>query len=571
MDSQKGSVKDRLRARKLFLTYKKNKKKKEKELLKKKKQEKQMRIKAEQIRLYGKYYSKPKVFGLTVLGLFLGLFEPKNSNKKIEEKLNNIEKAQKQIFLRLEQDAYIEEVYQSIDNTYQKLEDIKKKYKRKLVLDNFNPLHKDKIINKIDQKQKELIVANEICHNKAKQIKKKESIITSNNTNISLNGKRKESINVSLNDNLDVPVKNTALANDKVLQKKQVNKTKNALPSIKTINSNMKDYSKEYSFLKSKIDQEKEYNSLFTYEFKLKQLLKRYKLELEKYSKLKEQYNLEELNDILDIETLDKFELRKSEKAIVNKINECENLLIVLENKKSVLSSNLIKNTKNDDVKKIEKKEQKSNKKPKLEEERQELKEQYDDIYMAHKMIINNIMEERKVVDKLKRKLSGQSAIVRKKSVFFSAKKFTNSILNFGFSLLPFKYFRNRRLGLLVSSVMLNNSLRTTRKILTLDAYEENYLLYNNIIKEIKTNEDYIQRTYDVCLNSLNQIQSIKTYLHSNYSMAMEYDSELLDFNSKLDRLANTLEEQMNSLENINRNYAKVHEKVKVLKNNQNY
>ena len=210
------------------------------------------------------------------------------------------------------------------------------------------------------------------------------------------------------------------------------------------------------------------------------------------------------------------------------------------------------------------KREEKKNK-PKIEEEKKELKEQFDDVYLANKMIINNIIEERRIIQKISRKISSQTPVVRKRTVFTYAKKFTGSILNFGFSLLPFRYFCNRRLGTLVSSIMLNNSLRTTRKILTINTYQENYLLYNSIINEIKTNEDYISKTYDVCLNSLSQIQNIKEYLNVNYSMSMEYDAELLEFNRQLDSLSNTLLGQINSLQNISNNYKDLHQKVKVL------
>ena len=571
MDSQKGSVKDRLRARKLFIKYKISKRKKEKELLKKKKQEEQARIRAEQIRLYGKSYSKPKVFILTIVGLLLGLITPKNSKKKIEEKLNIIEKEQKQIFLRLEQDKDIQEIYRSIDNTYQKLEDLKKYYKRKIIINSFNPLEKDKILNKIDSKQKELIVINEICHNKAKQ----ENKIVNNFTN---KESKKEAPSISLDKNKTISSNKVGISNTNTnadinsnnIKNVAVNKKDNTLLStIKTMNNNIKDYSKEFDYWKNKVTNEELYNTLFEYEFKVKQLLKEYKKMLEDYNLLKEQYNIESLEDILDIDIIDKFELRKNEKTILNKIDACEKLLVTIENKKQLLSSkiNIDKNKKEKPKTTIDnvlKREEKKNK-PKIEEEKKELKEQFDDVYLANKMIINNIIEERRIIQKISRKIGSQTPVVRKRTVFTYAKRFTGSILNFGFSLLPFRYFRNRRLGTLVSSIMLNNSLRTTRKILTINTYQENYLLYNSIINEIKTNEDYISKTYDVCLNSLSQIQNIKEYLNVNYSMSMEYDAELLEFNRQLDSLSNTLLGQINSLQNISNNYKDLHQKVKVL------
>ena len=571
MDSQKGSVKDRLRARKLFIKYKISKRKKEKELLKKKKQEEQARIRAEQIRLYGKSYSKPKVFILTIVGLLLGLITPKNSKKKIEEKLNIIEKEQKQIFLRLEQDKDIQEIYRSIDNTYQKLEDLKKDYKRKIIINSFNPLEKDKILNKIDSKQKELIVINEICHNKAKQ----ENKIVNNFTN---KESKKEAPSISLDKNKTISSNKVGISNTNTnadinsnnIKNVAVNKKDNTLLStIKTMNNNIKEYSKEFDYWKNKVTNEELYNTLFEYEFKVKQLLKEYKKMLEDYNLLKEQYNIESLEDILDIDIIDKFELRKNEKTILNKIDACEKLLVTIENKKQLLSSkiNIDKNKKEKPKTTIDnvlKREEKKNK-PKIEEEKKELKEQFDDVYLANKMIINNIIEERRIIQKISRKIGSQTPVARKRTVFTYAKRFTGSILNFGFSLLPFRYFRNRRLGTLVSSIMLNNSLRTTRKILTINTYQENYLLYNSIINEIKTNEDYISKTYDVCLNSLSQIQNIKEYLNVNYSMSMEYDAELLEFNRQLDSLSNTLLGQINSLQNISNNYKDLHQKVKVL------
>ena len=571
MDSQKGSVKDRLRARKLFIKYKISKRKKERELLKKKKQEEQARIKAEQIRLYGKSYSKPKVFILTIVGLLLGLITPKSSKRKIEEKLNIIEKEQKQIFLRLEQDKDVKEIYRSIDNTYQKLEDLKKVYKRKIIINNFNPLEKDKILNKIDSTQKELIVINEICHNKAKQENKMVNDFTNKEP-------KKEAPSISLDKNKTISSNKVGISNTNAnadinsnnIKNVAVNKKDNTLLStIKTMNNDIKEYSKEFDYWKNKVTNEELYNTLFEYEFKLKQLLKEYKKMLEDYNLLKEQYNIESLEDILDIDIVDKFELRKNEKTILNKIDACEKLLVTIENKKQFLSSKIgvDKNKKEKPkttIDNILKKEEKKNK-PKIEEDKKELKEQFDDVYLANKMIINNIIEERRIIQKISRKIGSQTPVVRKRTVFTYAKRFTGSILNFGFSLLPFRYFRNRRLGTLVSSIMLNNSLRTTRKILTINTYQENYLLYNSIINEIKTNEDYISKTYDVCLNSLSQIQNIKEYLNVNYSMSMEYDAELLEFNRQLDSLSNTLLGQINSLQNISNNYKDLHQKVKVL------
>ena len=80
MPNQKGNLKDRLRSWNLFLKYKITMaKKKQADKKRKKKLEKEIK-KNLQISASGKYYSKPKIVGLTITGLFLGVFESK-SNK----------------------------------------------------------------------------------------------------------------------------------------------------------------------------------------------------------------------------------------------------------------------------------------------------------------------------------------------------------------------------------------------------------------------------------------------------------------------------------------------------------
>ena len=79
MSTQKGGLKDRIRSWNIFLKYKFQILKKTKEERKIKKRIEKEKKKNLQINASGKYYSKPKILWLTIIGVLLGIFERKNN------------------------------------------------------------------------------------------------------------------------------------------------------------------------------------------------------------------------------------------------------------------------------------------------------------------------------------------------------------------------------------------------------------------------------------------------------------------------------------------------------------
>lgn len=574
MPNQKGSVKDRLRARFRFLQYKKIKKKQEKQFLKRQKELEKERIKAEQIRLYGRSYNKVQVFGYALLGLLIGIFTPKSSPKKIINELNDIQKNMDDIVLALEQDQNIQIVYDKIDRTYQELDDLKKNHQTRLVADSFRPTRENSWLKVIDEKQKELEIFNQICHKREKQ--SSNDIHSKNFANNGSNNKlspmrhvvgiaKKEEMNYS-NQSLETKAlfkeENKENAQDQAI-------TLEPLKGVKKMNEDLKEYNKQLERLEEQVKEQNSYAGLYDCEFKLKQLKMRISKILEEYELLKEQFNLEKLEEVIDIDVIDKYELRKDETKVIVKIEKCENLLQVIEIKKANLGVS-IKNVSSketvveEDKKEKVKEEQQIKQEEKKKEEKEKLEEQFEDIYLANKMIVDQIVKEKRAIDKLKRQLYRQPVPVRKRSVFFYAKRFTTSILNFGFSFLPFKYFRNRMLGTFVTGVMLNNSIRSVRRIFSTDEQEIGYLFYQDMLKQIRTNQDYIYHLTKVCSDSLVQISEIKTHLALHYSMIREYDAPLTEFYNELEQLEGQLTSQLEDLQRTNKSYEEVKQKVKI-------
>lgn len=559
MPNQKGSVKDRLRSRYYFLRYKKAKKKQEKEFFKRKKKLEKERIKAEQIRMYGKSYNEFQVFGLTILGLVVGLFTPKGSTKKVTDELKIIEKSINQIVLKLEKDKEIWQVYQDIDNVYQKLENVKMNYKKRLIIDSFCPNQEKPLLKVIDKKQKELEVLNDVCRTKEQQ-QRKSMPITEN----------------------QFPTKNEKELEPSLLQKskpKYLQKEDNSsltsvkklridepLMTVKKINTDLEEYDKEMLLLQNKIEETKDYSVLFDYEFKIKQLKIRIQELWENYDKLKEEYQLEELENILDIDIFDKYGLRKDDKKILARLEECKSLLKEIERKKVLLSEK--KQITATEKEKREAEQTYKDEQIKMNEEnkkrKENLDEKIDEFYLSNKMVLDHILKEKKTIDKIKRQLSNQSPLVRKRSIFFYTKRVTTSILNFGISFLPFRFFKNRFAGALVSGIMINNSLRTVRRIFTIKQQEIPYIYYQNLVSEIHSNQDYIHHLSLVCEDSLSQVAEIREYLTLHYSMIRDYDAELVSFYHELDKIELQLNSQIHELEEMHENYDILKNKIKV-------
>lgn len=566
MPNQKGSIKDRLKARFRFLQYKKLSKKKEKELLKRKKTLEKERIRAEQIRLYGKSYNKVQVFGFTVLGLLIEIFTPKSSKGKVETKLEVVEKDINQIVLKLENDKDLDHIADNIDNTYQKLEDLKKEHRNKLIINSFISNKTGTLLENIDKKQKELHVLNDICKSRTQQKVSASFVNEKLINNKEDKGYKQE--HVSSKKNIGIGTQITYNATSKVQEFNEVENEFEPLVQVKKINEELKEYDKEIFKLKEKIDKEKAYTALYDYEFKLKQLKIRINKLLEQYEFLEEKYKyeLEKLEEIIDIEVLDEYELRKDNKGILAKFNECQQLLTVIEEKKVILSEKkrVVSNNYIDSLKKEEEIENiqdlKEEKEKKRQKEKKKIQQEFNDIYLANKMIMDNVIREKKMVERLRRQIYVQTPVLRKRSVFVYAKRFTTSILHFGLSLLPIKYFKNRFIGTFVTGVMINNSLRSVRRVLNQDV---NYLFYQDLLKEINNNQDYIDRTYDICIDSLGQIKSIRNYLDIHYAMLTDYNIELVEFYNELDGIQSQLIRQVKDLESIDLDYKNIKKKLK--------
>lgn len=533
MPNQKGSLKDRLRSWRLFLKYKKDQRKKLRKLKKKQKKE----IKEKQLLKTGKYYSKPKVFGLTILGLFLGLFEPKSKDRKInvEMEIVKLETKLKDKTIDIDDVKKIEQIDKVLAEKKQSNLNIGKR--------NVNDYIKRVSVIKENIKKQDVL---EVI--KSNTLKKKED--QSENQGV-------------------------AIKNDEIKTNEEVKIIKKVYVPVLEIKQLNKDLEKNYKKIKdigSKIITESEYNNLFDYEFEIKQLKLKIEDILVKYEILKQLPGFKDLENYSKIKDIDLYEIRKNDKKIKDKIDLCNQTLIQIEERKKEIiitkKSKVSLNKEPDKKEKIETKQKEVKKEPKKEENNQLF-----EITLANKIIYDNIAKEQRKVAKLERSLSKITIKRRRPTIFYYTKNLISSVFNLTFSLFPISMFKNKMLGGLVSGVMINNSLRSVRKILNPEV-KISYI-YENLEKEIASTSSYLSRMDLLLGDSLDQIKDIRQSVISKYGNDFDYQLPLASYLDELNKIENKIEFEREKVlglhQDLDKVYKKNKQKVLIIERQNNY
>lgn len=502
MPNQKGSLKDRLRSWGLYLKYKIQMKKKKKIENKYRKQMERDLKKKLQISASGKYYSKPKVVGLTIVGLLLGFFEKKSDKQESIMKIENKVK-------KLETKVDVLTFEQRIQLTNE-IEDeiIKLKFRNQ-----FNKSFKTQIPNYEIKLQK---IKN---YNDYKDHRKVENESTKKHQSIQIDE------NIRTKDNY-TPVL-----------------------EVKVINKQIKEYQKKLQKINGVIKNTTDYNSLYELEFSIKQIKLKLNDLLIKYNNLRELPGFHNLENIINIEEIDHLDLRFNSSKINDQIKICN---LYLDNIETIRKNILNKKEKNGYLKD----EKKSNINLKQQEQKKVKKEdkKIDDklleVSLANKIILDSLSNERKKLAKFQHSISKMGVRQKKKNIFYYTKNILSSIINFSMSLFPFSFFKNKFIGGLVSGIIINNSLRSARKVLNPEM-EIIYLLYNDFEKEISKTSDQLSSISYVCSDSLIQIREIRNSIYLQYGNDIEYSSLLGDYLKQLDNIEDKVLQHQQTICNL--------------------
>ena len=326
-----------------------------------------------------------------------------------------------------------------------------------------------------------------------------------------------------------------SLAVSKELFEEKNNKTTKVINKenfVKETNDTLKKVTIKIKNIETKINNVEQYNHFYDLENKLKYLRKQIELLKEKYKNISDMPNI----------NLDKYELNKIPKKIDELLQLIEKDLKVIEDKKQELLN------KKDIIPEQNNPKKQENKSTKIK------KQELDDTIKAQQMILNNIINQNKYFDDYMQKLIKSTN--KKRTILTSISDFATTVLNFTVSLLPISLFKNKLLGTLVSGIMINNSIKTMRKMLNPNL-EINYQLF---IDDYMKSKNMLYDTYDLCTDSLTELNFLKQELilyDENQTKQLLLKIELIEKN--IQRQIKSLNIKKEALEKV---YVKVNKKI---------
>lgn len=137
-------------------------------------------------------------------------------------------------------------------------------------------------------------------------------------------------------------------------------------------------------------------------------------------------------------------------------------------------------------------------------------------------VIEENLEEQKKDIDKLKDEFNKAGIKEKRPTLVKGIHNFLSKTMNIGLSLLPFTICKNKIIGILGSAVILNNRLRSMRKIIRKDNNNINFITYKNIANEINNRKSCVDKTKEMLEDSLHQLQNLK----QEFIMEFYYDMD---------------------------------------------
>ena len=450
---------------------------------------------------------------------------------------------------------YNEQAKQEKPNIYKQLEDINLELD-KIIVDENQKSKLKKINQKIELIKKDIkqpMTDNTKIYfnNKIKELETKVNFIKNPNTisskevtiirdSVKNNFKNKK-INVPQNINKKLISKLSLMPliikkenfdkQEKILKDKKsgdVEYIKKTTKEIKIIEDNIIDIEQKISIVK-------EYNHYYDLENNLKYLRAQITKLTNKYDELKINFNIN-----LNID-FDKYKLVKSKEKLENMLEKIDNDLFLIECKKKEMITKKIKKEEKEEIKKQEKQKQTTKK----------IKE-VDEFIQAKEHVLNNIINQNKYLNSYLKQLAKSTN--KKKTLFSSLTNFSKTVLNFTISLLPISIFKNKLLGTLVSAIMINNSIKTMRKMVN----PKLQINYETFLESYTNNKNIISNTYYFCNNSLYELSLLKDEL-----LLLGANKDAKELLTQITTIENNIFKQMEELKLKDSTLDKIYVKIK--------
>lgn len=468
---EKGSLFNRIKD--FFKIQRLKKKKKEQEKLQEKKK------KEEQIR----NYNRRKMILLSILGLFIGLFEPKKKQittiLKINQKVDHIHSD-------IKQDLNIEAL-----KTLEKLiSDLNIEVKKVKIR---NPKESQKIEEKLVNISKKIKEKKELIKQKEKQAECEKSKVKLDKPKQNLLEEQKK----NLKDNKA----------ESLLKKRESKQKNNSKLSKKIINSAI-----IVGGLSAHVITSVTKELMDDLHFKNEKNVS--DLELENQNQ----------EDKIEGENTSKFE----SKARIEK-----------KNLKMVDNNFVYSKSFNYDQKKFNEKQPNTENPSDIEKKQLQEEFEYDkkDVMTSLSLMQKEIDHQKIEMDQFKIKIRKMDFNARKRTILSKIGFLTRTIVNVTFSFFPMKIFKNKLVGGITSAIILNNRIRHLKRILHVQDEEIQLNNYTQILKEINNKKDILLKSKEININTLVELDNIEEELLMKYKNESEVNQELREILEDFDMI----------------------------------
>ena len=356
-----------------------------------------------------------------------------------------------------------------------------------------------------------------------------------------------EELSEDLNDNLDYPNEEYEINNieesvikienfeNVVIEDVKVSTEEDKKNNLDELNKEAKEILLQVEYFDKQINVVSKYNDLYYVQNELNYLYEQIHLLREKYKTLdvqtEELYNFDEFELHKDDMKLE--ELEKYIEDTFKKVNQRKDEIFIIKEQKQKEELKVVEEKKKEKV--IEEKQKKEEKKEK----------EFNEFEIANKIVLQDIMNQQNYLEKNLRKIKSRVSILGYMSSFFK------KMIGLNLILLPFGLIKNPLLFGLVNSILVNNSLKTMRKLNNPKLNPNYEFLLDNYLDS----KQIMLRTFQNYVDSLNELDNLETEI-----MNLNPNMELL---KDIQVVRNNIEKQIEKIKEKNEIIDKVYVKLK--------
>lgn len=244
-----------------------------------------------------------------------------------------------------------------------------------------------------------------------------------------------------------------------------------------------------------------------------------------------------------ELENIDVYDLKHSPKQITALITACDKELSELKKQRRIYNDkNLL---------------------PTKKEKTESLEITKKDINRLKTTIEENLVEQQIDIEEIKNLFNEAEISKKRGTIVTGIHNFLSKTINIGFSLLPLSICKNKFVGMLGSTIVLNNRLRSMRKMIRKENQNIDYITYKKLLFSVQNEKMCIMKMQEVLNDSVLQLNSLKQEFIMEFYYDMDRYPEVENIMTEFSNIEYQLTSKEMELDKYSNTISKVEEKTK--------